>query len=313
MVREFRGSVVFDEKQGSPRAVITIKPSDRKLVIYGVRLDAGTYDIWYENEASIKRKLELVNKYGLKGVGSWSLGQETKDTWDYYSLWLEGIYLGDIQRHWAKTSIVEAVRRGWMKGVSSSRFEPESPMTRAQAAVLLVRVLDIGTSASVPVGSASAGSAVRDDAGHGSILDVPVFTDTAGHWAQKEIEAAAEAGILVGVGGGRFDPDAPVTREQMAVLLDRLFGDDPVYQGAIGLAPFSDADPSREWSYGAICRMAARGFIKGFQDGTFRPYEAISRARWQCLPKGPSRLLPEMPEMVPVLQVFYTGQRGQNP
>lgn len=283
LVREFRGSVVFDEKQGSPRAVITIKPSDRKLVIYGVRLDAGTYDIWYENEASIKRKLELVNKYGLKGVGSWSLGQETKDTWDYYSLWLEGIYLGDIQRHWAKTSIVEAVRRGWMKGVSSSRFEPESPMTRAQAAVLLVRVLDIGTSASVPVGSASAGSAVRDDAGHGSILDVPVFTDTAGHWAQKEIEAAAEAGILVGVGGGRFDPDAPVTREQMAVLLDRLFGDDPVYQGAIGLAPFSDADPSREWSYGAICRMAARGFIKGFQDGTFRPYEAISRGQMAVL------------------------------
>lgn len=78
-------------------------------------------------------------------------------------------------------------------------------------------------------------------------------------------------------------PDAPVTREQMAVLLDRLFGDDPVYQGAIGLAPFSDADPSREWSYGAICRMAARGFIKGFQDGTFRPYEAISRGQMAVL------------------------------
>jgi len=261
LVREFRGSVVFDEKQGSPRAVITIKPSDRKPVIFGVRLEAGTYDIWYENEASIKRKLELVNKYGLKGTGSWSLGQETKETWDYYHLWLEGIYFSDIQRHWAKASIAAAVQNGWMNGVSADRFAPESPMTRSQAAALLVRILGIDVSASV--------------------ADAPMFTDTAGHWAQREIDAAAGAGILVGVGGGRFEPDLPITREQMAVLLDRLLGS--VAGGASTSANFSDIDPSRVWSYDAICRMAAKGFIKGFNDGTFRPRDHISRGQMAAL------------------------------
>ena len=261
LVRKFRGSVIFDEKQGSPRAVITIKQADRKPVIFGVRLEAGTYDIWYENEASIKRKLELANKYSLKGTGSWSLGQETKETWDYYHLWLEGIYFSDIQRHWAKASIAAAVQNGWMNGVSAARFEPESPMTRSQAAALLVRVLGIDTSASV--------------------TNAPMFTDTAGHWAQKEIDAAAGAGILVGVGGGRFEPDMPVTREQMAVLLDRLLGSDA--GGYSSSVKFSDIDPSQVWSYEAICRMAAKGFIKGFNDDTFRPRDNVSRGQMAAI------------------------------
>jgi spore germination protein YaaH len=337
LVREFKGKVVFDEQLGSPKAVITIKKGDRKPVIYGVALDPGTYDIWYENEASIKRKLELVKKYGLKGTGSWSLGQETKETWDYYTLWLEGIYFSDIQRHWAKASIAAAVHNGWMNGVSGTRFEPDAPMTRAQAAALLVRVLDIRTSS-----------------------DTAIFADTAGHWAEEAICAAAEAGIFKGVGGNRFEPDKALTREQMAVLLDRLLNNDSdndsdsdstsgggigngVSSGDIsggnsdmrnssndisseygssgnseisgssgnskisgnsgndmrnssndisdendsivitGPTSFCDVYPTVTWSYDAICRMADKGFVKGFPDGTFRPRDAISRSQMAVL------------------------------
>jgi spore germination protein YaaH len=268
LVRDYNGKVIFDEGQGSPRAVITIKPADLKPVISGVELEPGTYDIWYENEASIKRKLELVEKYGLKGTGSWSLGQETKETWDYYSLWLDGIYFSDIQRHWAKASIAAAVLNGWMKGVSGTRFEPESPLTRAQAATLLTRVLGIDVSSNGPDALAFTIAEVPD---------CPVFTDTEGHWAQKEIDAAAKAGIFRGVGGGRFKPDEALTREQIAVLLDRLL--DHSDHGTACPASFADIDPSRAWSYDAICRMAAGGFIRGFPDGTFRPKEAVNRGQ----------------------------------
>jgi len=48
-------------------------------------------------------------------------------------------------------------------------------------------------------------------------VDVP-----AGHWAEKEILKAAEAGILKGVAEDRFDPNGPVTRAQLAVVLNRL-------------------------------------------------------------------------------------------
>ena len=54
-------------------------------MIGGRTLEAGTYTFWYENEASLKEKLSLVNKYDIYGAGSWSLGQETADTWSYYS------------------------------------------------------------------------------------------------------------------------------------------------------------------------------------------------------------------------------------
>ena len=60
----------------------------------------------------------------------------------------------------------------------------------------------------------------------------PVFSDMAGHWAFKEIEAAAEAGLVKGTADSLFEPDKALTREQMVVLLDRIFGAKTPAQGA---------------------------------------------------------------------------------
>jgi len=51
--------------------------------------------------------------------------------------------------------------------------------------------------------------------------DIP-FQDIWGHWAQADIEKATEAGLLAGFPDGTFRPEAPVTRAQMAVLLNKL-------------------------------------------------------------------------------------------
>jgi len=51
--------------------------------------------------------------------------------------------------------------------------------------------------------------------------EVP-FQDIWGHWAQADIEKATEAGLLAGFPDGTFRPEAPVTRAQMAVLLNKL-------------------------------------------------------------------------------------------
>lgn len=280
LVKEFSGKVIFDNIQKSPKAVITFGAADRKPVIFGKALEQGTYDFWFENEASIKRKLELVEKYDLLGTGSWSLGQETKSTWDYYSLWLDGRYFSDIQNHWAKASIITAMDNGWMNGVSSTQFLPDFPMTRAQAATILVRALDI------KVAAATTGKAE--------------FSDITRHWAREEIEAAAKAGILQGVGGGKFEPDMALTREQMAVILDRLMGSSVASDGSAGSivdlsadssvnseaaqVSFADVDPAvSTWSYEAIGRMTAKGFLEGFPDGTFRPKDTIRRGQMAVL------------------------------
>lgn len=258
LIAKYRGKVTYDNTQKSPMATITVLSGDVKPVVFGRTLDAGKYDIWFENEASLKTKLSLVDKYNLKGAGSWSLGQESQDTWNYYSLWLNGHYFSDAQYSWARQSILDMLDKGWMVGVSGTQFQPESPVTRAQAAVILVRAL--GIDSEYYDGGAS-------------------FTDTANHWARTEIEAARQNGLVQGVGNGKFDPDAVLTREQMAVLLDRVM--------KLGTNPgnaFPDVTPEGQpWSWEAINRIAAAGILQGYPDGGFHPGDVIRRSQMATL------------------------------
>ncbi len=150
------------------------------------KYSTGTYTIWYANETTTKNTLTLVGKYDILGASSWSLGQESANTWSYYDLWLNGVYFNDIQYHWAKNTIFNAYKQGWIKGVSTNSFAPNSALTRAQAATMLVRALGL------PVDPTTPGS----------------FEDTLGHWAEAEIETAKEHHIIQGVGEGLFEPES---------------------------------------------------------------------------------------------------------
>jgi spore germination protein YaaH len=258
LIAKYRGTITYDRIQQSPKATITVLNSDVKPKIFGRTLDAGKYDIWYENEASMKSKLALVNKFDLKGTGSWSLGQESQSTWDFYSLWLNGIYFKDIQSSWARQPILDMVKKGWMIGASDTQFMPNAPVTRAQAAVILVRALGIDTPA---------------------VEGQTAFADTANHWARTEIEAARKYGLVEGTGTGKFEPDATLTREQMAVLLDRI-----MKLGTAANSAFPDVTPEGEaWSYEAINRTAAAGILQGYPDGGFHPDDSIIRGQMAAL------------------------------
>jgi hypothetical protein len=52
--------------------------------------------------------------------------------------------------------------------------------------------------------------------------DDKMFTDIHSHWAKADIEQAAKEGLLTGYPDGRFDPDGPVTRGQLAAVLNRV-------------------------------------------------------------------------------------------
>lgn len=251
LISAYNGTVVFDAASGSPRATVTI-PAGSEPYISGKMLAAGTYTFWYENEASIKLKLKLVQEYDIKGTGSWSLGQEAANTWDYYKLWLNGKYFSDLAGHWAEASILTAIDEGWMVGVSSSSFRPDGTLTRAEAAATLVRALDPG-----------------DWTGERT------FKDLDGHWGQAEIEAAAQYGIVQGTGNGYFSPDEAVTREQLAAMLDRALD---LEKGVSN--PFPDV--SREvnyWSYDSILTLARCGLISGYPDGGFHPVAPMTRGQ----------------------------------
>ena len=258
VVSKYNGKITFDEKKQSPTAAFTI-PKDQYHFIGNTKLTEGNYIIWFENERSIKAKLRLPMKYGIKGTGSWALFHETPDTWDYYSLWLNSQFFADISAFpWAQDSIDHVSQKGWMQGTSNTTFSPGAPLTRAQGAVILVRAL--GKEKYVP--------------------KIYKFNDITGHWAQKEIETARELGYVNGKGLNQFDPNAPLQRQELAQILYNIFK----YPIQDIENPFRDMKKDR-WSYDAVITLAQKGYIGGFSDATFRPDATSNRAQMAALMK----------------------------
>ena len=275
LIKKYNGKVTFDSLYKSPKAIITINPQDEKLVVMGKKL------IWYENEISIKYKLNLVNKYDLKGTGSWSLGQELPNTWDYYDLWLNGHQFLDSQGHWAQKYIIYAANKGLMIGDGKSSFAPNKPLTRAEAAVVFVRSLGLQE---LSMQNSENGEDIT-------------FNDIEGHWAENEIKIAAQHRIVLGRGDDSFGPDAGITREELAVMIDRIYADLPEQKmlssrgevagnGASIDYDLNYIDVNKEncnWSYESIMRMTQIGILTGAPNGYFLPKNYSCRAEMAAL------------------------------
>ncbi|MDQ0871791.1 spore germination protein YaaH [Paenibacillus sp. V4I3] len=263
LIDTYKGTVRYDAASQSPVATFTISPTDAASSVYGNKLGPGDYTVWFENEQSLKEKLKLVGKYNLKGTGSWSLNQETTDTWDYYSLWSDGFYFADMQKHWALADVLTAANRGWMLGIASDRFAPDAALTRAEAATIIVRVLGLKGEASSVLSA--------------SFSDVP-----ATHWAWQDIRLAKQSGLIQGISSDRFAPDQIMTREQMSVLLSRALQLTSQAGGGAAAKGFTDV-PAGSWSAGAIAAMSSNGLVDGFADGTFRPRASLTRGEMAAL------------------------------
>ncbi|NRF92142.1 S-layer homology domain-containing protein [Paenibacillus frigoriresistens] len=262
LIDMYKGTVRYDAVSQSPVATFTISPTDAASSVYGNKLGPGDYTVWFENEQSLKEKLKLVDKYNLKGTGSWSLNQESSDTWDYYSLWSDGFYFADMQKHWAQADVLAAANRGWMLGIAADRFAPDAALTRAEAATIIVRVLGLKAEAGA-IGA--------------SFSDVP-----ATHWAWQDIQTAKMSGLIQGISSDRFAPDQIMTREQMSVLLSRALKLTSQTSGGAAAKAFIDV-PAGSWSAEAIAAMSSNGLVNGYADGTFHPSASLTRGEMAAL------------------------------
>ncbi|GAA0315432.1 hypothetical protein GCM10008967_02480 [Bacillus carboniphilus] len=257
LLHQFNGTEFFDEKSQTPYATFTI-PSGSSVFIGSTKFTAGKYVIWYENERSIKAKLRLPQKYGIKGTGSWALFHEPPSIWSFYTNWLNGEYFKDVKPgYWAESNIHFVSQKGWMHGTTSTTFSPGTTLSRAQAAVILVRALK------------------KEQ----MLPKAFQFQDIKGHWAQKEIEIARELGYLQGKSPERFDPGSPITRAQLAQILYNIF-DYPIDEKKEN--PFSDV-PKDYWAYKAVMSIYQQGYISGYEDGTFKLGLNSTRAQMAAL------------------------------
>ena len=100
----------------------------------------------------------------------------------------------------------------------------------------------------------------------------PQFKDVkAGDWYKTAVDIMAKQGIVKGYEDGTFRPNQPITRREFAAIAARYAGNLDTWK------TFRDVPPT-DWAYKLINRVAGAGWINGYEDGTFRPNNNITRA-----------------------------------
>ncbi|HHY74474.1 MAG TPA: glycoside hydrolase [Bacillus bacterium] len=269
-------TVVYDKNSESVKGTFVVKSTDReyRLKTWLPPLKPGTYEMWYENSNSIKTKLGLVQKYNLKGVGSWSLGQEDPSIWTDFRLWLDGLDFKDVDiNHWAFNSIAFAKEKQWMLGKGAvTTFKPSDSLTRAEAATILTRVLKLGLKEEPASPFKDIGSAHQ--------------------WASANIEIARQHGLMKGTSDTTFAPGKALTREEMAAILNRLIGD-RFPEAVQPKLMFKDQNDISDWAYPSIVHMSENYIFSGYDDGTCKPKKQINRAEMAALLERIANYFPE--------------------
>ena len=165
----------------------------------------------------------------------------------------------------------------YVVGYQDGCVHPNALITRAETATIFFRLLK---------------DSVRD----GNLLTSNTFADVPNdYWANTAISTMAGLGIVQGYNSTAFDPNASITRAEFAAICARFDTGK-----SSGTQTFSDI--KGHWAEKYIERAAELGWIKGFEDGTFRPNDCITRAQAMTMinrvlnriPEDASDLLPDM-------------------
>ncbi len=165
----------------------------------------------------------------------------------------------DSVGHWAEDIINTLAEKGIVAGFPDGTVRPDSIITRAEFAALLVRYMKIDTE---KVGGKSA-----------------VFSDLDGCWSAANIKALAIAGIIdTDDYDGSFRPAEPITRLEIIRMMVRSVdkGEDAErYAGSTGFADDSALAASDK---GYVYYATRYGLVTGFPDNTIRPDSESTRA-----------------------------------
>ena len=188
--------------------------------------------------------------------------------------------------HWAYDAVAEVVEKGYFNGTSPTTFDPEGLMTRAMFVTVLARY---------------ANAIIDDDA-------ATPFTDVlTGSWYSGSVAWAVDKGVVNGTSPTTFNPEDPITREDIIVilirfadLLDIILPDDVAYTG------FTDANEISSYAASSVGRAAQAGLIAGYPDGSFQPRKNSTRAEV-------ATIISRIRELIPpptAYDIIYNNLRG---
>ncbi len=102
-----------------------------------------------------------------------------------------------------------------------------------------------------------------------------VLTDLAAHWAQTYVTELVDHNVITGYEDASFRPENDITRAEFCALIVRSFGLEPA---ADAVAAFADADAIADWAKPLVGAAYRAGIVLGYEDGSFRAGDNITRA-----------------------------------
>ncbi len=225
----------------------------RSYALAGLKLDSTYYFrvcqyngagecLYYSNAISLQTPEKVVTT-------------EKKETTKSETLQMEDFYFEDTIGHWSKDYAKNLKYKCEIEGYKDangnllSEFRPDSPITRAELAKMLVQC------------------AAEEMTGDNPFNDVE--SDT---WYTGAVITAKQKGWVDGYPDGTFKPNNNINRAEalkMIVLIK--------YTDITGdTMEFSDVDPGA-WYYDYVVFAVKKGIVSGYNDGSFKPAEDITR------------------------------------
>ena len=154
---------------------------------------------------------------------------------------------------WSTEAMTAAVENGLLVGTSETTIEPEKNLTRAEFAAIITRAF-----------------------GATKTADISKFSDVAEKdWFYDSVAKAVQMGVMNGTGDTTFDPNAFMKREDVILSLARVLFVDGTDTSVLN--QFSDRNDIDTWAIAGIAGMVAEDYVNGYEDGTIRPKNFITR------------------------------------
>lgn len=150
-----------------------------------------------------------------------------------------------------KTDGKQVNSNAYIEGYDDGTFRPDNTITRAEAAAMMFKITALDVK----------------DKYENNFIDID---DNA--WYRDYVCRLADNGCISGYDNGTFKPENPITRAEFAVIIGKFVGMEPET-----LSKFSDVSPTH-WAAKYIDPMALNGLLEGYDDGTFKPDNTITRA-----------------------------------
>jgi len=163
--------------------------------------------------------------------------------------------LPDVKDHWAEEKVRQLIDVGAIEGYPDGTFKPEDTITRAEFSSVMWGALDLEE------------------------MEGDTFQDIEGSWAEERIEALVSEGVInPDVYGINYEPDQPITRQEIAMMVVSILEPDNAEEEVDSDLPFGDAEEVGAEFYDCVLQAYNKEIIKGYPDNTFKPEGTATRA-----------------------------------